>query len=157
MGLEGGISCNRVGRRDRRTATTGYLHRIGAWGGAAGSVGGHRQVKAAAACIFFFLFLCVINTDLFQGKHKKKKKKLLLLKRGWKGSRECLGNIVDRRETTSVSADLRIYQTDFNVVGFFSVLRGVVLTAASQVRSPAGLYCGMIRFPTVSCELLGFG
>ena len=69
--------------------------------------------------------------------------------REWDRREAYLGNRVDRRE--KASADL-VNQL-FNIVGFFSVFQGVVLTAVSQLKSDTS--CGIIWFPvilsTVAC------
>lgn len=59
----------------------------------------------------------------------------------WDRRETYLGKRVDRREKTSI--DLR--NQVFNIVGFFSVFQGVVLTAVSQLKSSTGpgslLFC----------------
>lgn len=74
--------------------------------------------------------------------------KALLLRtalKEWDRKETYLSNKVERREKRS--ADL-ISQV-FNLVGFFSVFQGVVLTAVSQLKSSTGPHCGMIWFPIV--------
>jgi hypothetical protein len=63
----------------------------------------------------------------------------------WDRRETYLGKRVDRREKTS--ADLR--NQVFNIVGFFSVFQGVVLTAVSQLKSSTGPHCGTVWFPVV--------
>lgn len=63
----------------------------------------------------------------------------------WDRRETYLGKRVDRREKTSI--DLR--NQVFNIVGFFSVFQGVVLTAVSQLKSSTGPHCGTAWFPVV--------
>lgn len=63
----------------------------------------------------------------------------------WDRKERLLSGRVERREKRS--ADL-INQI-FNLVGFYSVFQGVVLTAVSQLKSDTKSQCGKVWFPIV--------
>ncbi|KAG0605800.1 hypothetical protein M758_9G088600 [Ceratodon purpureus] len=69
----------------------------------------------------------------------------------WDRKEAYLGNRVDRRE--KASADL--VNQIFNIVGFFSVFQGVVLTAVSTLKSDTFATCGLLWFPIVMSSVAG--
>lgn len=63
----------------------------------------------------------------------------------WDRKELYLSSKVDRKEKRSADLTNHI----FNIVGFFSVFQGVVLTAVSQLKSSTKPLCGMVWVPAL--------